>query len=226
MIYSVAEIEQFVSGIIENLIVALPQFFVVVTTVIYSLNGIKKKVSAFPDMNLSFKNEITENVKSQFLDTKEQIGDILKIANKEIVSIVTRTKKEITEEVHETLTTMGQSLGGMQQELSGFLSELVSTKEQVNMLVIENKALLDMVCTLVSKDPLFTKNNISKKVRETYRNLQSNIKTSDVILDAKKMERILSDSVSVIGAEETKSILERAIKNGKEEKPSLEKPSI
>jgi hypothetical protein len=37
-----------ITGIVEELIAAIPQIVVVLTTVLYSLNAIKSKVNSFP----------------------------------------------------------------------------------------------------------------------------------------------------------------------------------
>ena len=117
-----------ISGVIEELIAAIPQVVVVLTTVLYSLKAIKVRVNAFP--------KIAD-------ETKLQVNTQLKEAKVNLSEIIVRNNVEIQEKVGNTLKVM-------EKEIHDYKDQLKFNIDQTNIFLRQNKVLVDVLLDIVS----------------------------------------------------------------------------
>jgi hypothetical protein len=187
-----------ISGVIEEIIAAIPQIVVVLTTVVYSLNAIKSKVNKFPiqiedtklSLNKSF-DESKQSLNASFAQTK-----------KEMLEMVDNTTKKIGLSVDEKLIFMAG-------ELQGYKQQLQSESDQVNLLVRQNKVFTDIIGALVSKEPSKVNEGVAKIVaqRTTLSKEEMEKYPSLLIKELPMLENALKEAFVVLGEGKLAEIL-------------------
>jgi hypothetical protein len=187
-------------GVIEELIAAIPQIVVVLTTVVYSLNAIRSKVNTFP----TIAKDTQKSVDIKMIETQKQINQNLEQSKFELSKILELFKKEVNTSVNGTLTDMEKELS----TYKGFLKENI---DQTNLLVRQNKLFMDVIIEMVAKDPkkvnegiaqaVSTKINLSKEQLEQYPQLLVN--------DIKVLEGSLKEAYGLIGKEKFAELLKK-----------------
>ncbi len=195
------DINQFLAGIVEDLVVSVPQLVILLSSILYNLNMVKKNVNRFPEVTQKLGLDFGKQMEESFVSSKEQISMILKKATKDMEILVADTKEKIAAEVNDTLTDMSGSLFGMKEALSGYQRELYGTREQVNELVVQNYTLSKLLVSLVFSDENSVNAEISKKVHKQYKNLKANLNFDKKTLDEHKMNRVMEDAVAIFGRE-------------------------
>jgi hypothetical protein len=155
-----------ISGVIEEIIAAIPQIVVVLTTVVYSLNAIKSKVNRFPtqmedtklSLNKSF-DETKQSLNKSMQESKQDLNTSFAQTKKEMLEIVDNTTKKIALSVDEKLIFMAG-------ELQGYKQQLQSESDQVNLLVRQNKVFTDIIASLVAKEPSKVNEGVAKIVAQ------------------------------------------------------------
>jgi vacuolar-type H+-ATPase subunit E/Vma4 len=170
-----------ITNVVEELIAAIPQIVVVLTTVVYSLNAIKARVNSFP--------KIAE-------DTKKQVGDNLHQTEGKLTNILEKSGTKIQTMLSDANEVLQEKISGtldsMEKELSTYKKQLISNIEQTNLLVKQNKVFMDVILELVAKDPkkvaegvsqaVSSKVNLTKEQLEQYPQLL--VKDLDVLKSA------------------------------------------
>jgi hypothetical protein len=195
-----------IANVIEELIAAIPQIVLVLTTVLYSLNAIKAKVNMFPKIADDTKLVVSNDLK----DSKDKVQKLLENSSIQINELLKLTNKDIQEKVGSTLKTM-------EKELTDYKQHLVSNVEQTNLLVRQNKVFMDVLIQLVSENPesvskgiagiVSTKLQLSKQELEQY--------PAVLVKDLKVFEKALKEVYLVAGEKSLKELLDK-IGYGKE----------
>ena len=188
---------QFGMEVLDNLVAAIPQLAVVVSTVVYSLKKIKEKTEEFPTI---------------LKQTKEKMDTSFDSSRKQIAKSLEETSEKIAEKVNG-------SLEGMQQQLNTYKEQLKQSTEQQNMLVKENKLFIDVILEFIAKNPEMVKNGISRAVSLKSQLTKKQLEEFPNILvnDSSKLVQALREARAVMGEEEYKKLLE-GIGNEREEK--------
>jgi hypothetical protein len=187
-----------ISGVIEEIIAAIPQIVIVLTTVVYSLNAIKAKVNTFP-----VKIEDTKlSLNKSFDETKQNLNTAFSQTKKEMLEIVDATTKKIAASVDEKLVFMAG-------ELQGYKQQLQSESDQVNLLVRQNKVFTDIINALVSKEPSKVHEGVAKIVaqRTTLSKEELEKYPSLLIKELPMLENALKEAFVVLGEEKLAEIL-------------------
>lgn len=178
---------ELVQGVVEEIIAAVPQIVVVLTTVVYSLKAIRDKVNSFP---------------KQISETKESINVSLQTQQNALSAIVEGMRQEIVKQVGETLINM-------EKELETYKKELISNSEQVNILIRQNKMFTDIIATLVAKDPKFIQDDVAKNILQ-----RTNLSKEDLenypqllIKEMPKLEGALKEALLVLGEKKFEEVL-------------------
>jgi 16S rRNA G1207 methylase RsmC len=176
-----------VSNVIEELIAAIPQIVVVLTTVVYGLKSIKSRVNAFP---------------KQMEETKLQLSNAFTATKKDMLVVVDEVTKKIESGVEKSLSNMAK-------ELETYGQDLKSESDQVNMLVRQNKVFIEILANFITKEPNKLLNEVntviaqrtilSKQELEDYPNL--------LIKELPMLERALKEAFMVLGEETLSKIL-------------------
>lgn len=189
-----------ITGIVEELIAAIPQIVVVLTTVVYSLNAIKAKVNTFPKIAT---------------ETKQEVDNKISASNAKMTNILEETKRNVITTLEETSANIERQIGatlvGMEEELAAYKSKLSQNIEQTNLLAQQNKLFMDIILDLVAKDPkkvsegvtqsISTKINLTKEQLENYPEvlvkdldvLKSALKEAKLVLSEKSFEEVLKE---------------------------------
>lgn len=175
-----------ITGVVEELIAAIPQIVVVLTTVIYSLNAIKSRVNSFPKIAEDTKKEVGLNLNQ----TKESLINVLENSGINIQKMLSESNELLQEKVAGTLESM-------EKEMTSYKKLLSSNIEQVSLLAKQNKLFMDIILELIAKDPqrvaegiaqaVSTKVNLTKEQLENYPEVL--VKDLSVLKDAIKETR-------------------------------------
>jgi len=193
-------------SVIEELIAAIPQIVVVLTTVVYSLNAIRSKVNTFP----TIAKDTQKSVDNKLVETQTKIQQNLDQSKFEVSNSLELFKKELHTSVNGTLVDMEKELA----TYKGFLKENI---DQTNLLARQNKLFMDVIIDLIAKDPkkvsdgiaqaVSTKVNLSKEQLEQYPQL--------LVKDIKVLEGSLKEAMNIMGKEKFEELLTK-IGYGKE----------
>lgn len=187
-----------ITGVVEEIIAAIPQIVVVLTTVVYSLNAIKQKVNTFPvriedtkaSLNKSF-DQVKQNLSSSFEQTK-----------KDLLLTTDEVTKKIQASVEASLVSMGK-------ELQGYKQQLQSESDQVNLLVRQNKVFVELLTALATKEPSKLKEDVSKIISQ--RSILSKQELENypslLIKELPMLEKALKEAYVVLGESKLKEIL-------------------
>lgn len=189
-----------ITGIVEELIAAIPQIVVVLTTVVYSLNAIKAKVNTFPKIAT---------------ETKQEVDNKISASNAKMTNILEETKRNVITTLEETSANIERQIGatlvGMEEELAAYKAKLSQNIEQTNLLAQQNKLFMDVIVDLIAKDPkkvsegiaqsVSTKVNLTKEQLENYPEvlvkdlevLKSALKEAKAVIGDKSFEEVLKE---------------------------------
>jgi formate dehydrogenase maturation protein FdhE len=196
-----------ITGVVEEIIAAIPQIVVVLTTVVYSLNAIKSKVNTFP-----VKIEDTKlSLNKSFDETKQNLNTSFAQTKKEMLDVVDNVAKKIQLSVEGTLSSMAG-------ELQGYKQQLQSESDQVNLLVRQNKVFTDIIASLVAKEPAKVNDAVAKIVaqRTTLSKQELENYPSLLIKELPMLEKALKEAYVVLGESKLKELLGK-IGYGKED---------
>jgi hypothetical protein len=211
-----------ITNVIEELIAAIPQIVVVLTTVVYSLNAIKAKVNTFPKIT----EQNQQKNMAEMTDTKNKVSAMLEQMKNEVEVILEGNKNKVesmledsslqfrtlfsafAEENHKKV---GQTLVDMKRELVDYQKDLKSSSDQTNMLVRQNKMFTDVITALVVEDPkkvvngvakaVMQRTNLSKEEMENYPEL--------LIKELPMLENALKEAMAVLGNEKFEEMLKK-----------------
>jgi hypothetical protein len=189
---------ELITGIVEELIAAIPQIVVVLTTVVYSLNAIKSKVNSFPIQMKETKETVDTNLKN----TQVSINESLQQSKKEINEVVIEMREKILENVSQTLVSM-------EKELVDYKRDLKSNSDQVNMLVRQNKVFTDVITALVADDPKKVVDGVAKIVTQRTNMSKQDLENYPQLLikELPKLEGALKEAFVVLGKEKFDELL-------------------
>lgn len=176
-----------ITGVVEEIIAAIPQIVVVLTTVVYSLNAIKQKVNTFP-----LKMEETKkNLNTSFEQTK-----------KDLLLTTDEVTKKIQASVEASLVSMGK-------ELQGYKQQLQSESDQVNLLVRQNKVFIELLTSLATKEPSKLKEDVSKIIAQRSILSKQELENYPTLLvkELPMFEKALKEAYLVLGESKLKEIL-------------------
>lgn len=187
-----------ITGVVEEIIAAIPQIVVVLTTVVYSLNAIKAKVNSFPIQIKETKQTLDTNLKEQ----QASINASLEQSKVAITNIVAEMREKILENVNQTLVDM-------EKELSEYKRDLKSNSDQVNMLVRQNKVFTDIITTLVAEDPKKVQDGVAKIVLQRTNMSKQDLENYPQVLvkELPKLEGALKEAYAVLGKEKFEELL-------------------
>ena len=192
---------ELVTGTIEELIAAIPQIVIVLTTILYSLNAIKSRVNVYPKIATETKtgvdtslSEIKTGIDTSLSAIKAKIEGIISVSQEKFIATLETVNVEMQKKVGATLTTM-------ESELAAYKQQLATNIEQTNLLTRQNKIFMDVILELVAKDPLkvsqgitqsvSTKINLTKQELEKYPEL--------LVKDKKILESALQEAYKLMG---------------------------
>lgn len=195
-----------ITGVVEEIIAAIPQIVVVLTTVVYSLNAIKTKVNSFPKIA----SDTKQSVSTELVQTRKQVQDLLEVSSKEISTLLEGTNKDIQEKV-------GATLKNMENELVSYKRKLDSSIDQTNLLVRQNKVFSDILVKLVGGDPEKVSSGVAAIVSNDLNLTKAELEKlpSILIKDKTALERALRETLNVIGEANFEEMLKK-IGYGKE----------
>lgn len=198
-----------ITGSIEELIAAVPQIVIVLTTVVYSLNAIKSKVSVYPKIASDTKDEVNHNLASM----KGKLEGILNVSQERINQLLVESKEGLlklaTEANEKSQAHLAKTLAIMEVELASYKNQLATNIEQTNLLARQNKLFADVILELVAQDPkkvsegiaqlVSTKINLTKEELEQY--------PSILVKDINVLESALKETLALIGKESFEKLL-------------------
>jgi uncharacterized protein YoxC len=178
-----------IQGVVEEIIAAIPQIVVVLTTVVYSLKAIKERVNAFPKIA----DETKQQVNVQLKETKLNLSDL-----------IGKNNVEIQEKVGNTLKVM-------EKELHDYKEELKVNIEQTNLFLRQNKVLVDVLLDIVAKDPDKVSSGIAEKVSAKLNLAKEQLENypETLVKDIKVLENAMKETHTLIGNNEFEKLLKK-----------------
>jgi hypothetical protein len=191
---------ELVSGTIEQLIAAIPQIVLVLTTLVYTLRSISNKVGTYPKIA----NETKSSVDLSLSAIKSKIEGILNVSQERFITTLETSNNETQNKISKTLTTM-------ETELSTYKNQLATNIEQTNLLSRQNKIFMDVILELVAKDPIKVSQGITQAVSTKINLTKEELEKYPEILvkDTKVLESALQEAYKLMG----KVSFEKLLKN-------------
>jgi hypothetical protein len=200
-----------ITNVIEELIAAIPQIVVVLTTVIYSLNAIKAKVNTFPKIteqnqqkNIAEMAETRNKVSSMLEENKNKVESLLEQSGLQLRTLFSA----FAEENHQKV---GHTLEVMEKELTTYKAKIDQNASQTNLLAQQNKLFMDIILEFIAKDPKKVSEGISQSVSTKVNLTKEQLEKYPEVLikDIKVLESALKETYSVIGKDAFNELLER-----------------
>lgn len=181
---------ELVTGTIEELIAAIPQIVIVLTTVLYSLNSIKSRVNVYPKIATETKTGVDTSLSA----IKAKIEGILSVSQEKFIATLETVNADMQKKVGATLTTM-------ESELAAYKQQLATNIEQTNLLTRQNKIFMDVILELVAKDPLKVSQGITQAVSTKVNLTKQELERYPEILvkDKKILESALQEAYKLMG---------------------------
>lgn len=180
---------EFLSTTIGNVVATIPALAVLASPLIYGLNKIRLVTKEFPQ-SVDDTKEILTN---RFNDSKDQLRDILNVS---------------TEKLQEKVNG---SLLMMKDQLATYQEQLISTKDQANLLVQQNKVYMDTIAELTGLDPHLVQNGVASKL-----SLKLNMTKDElmqfpekIMSDYNLLEKALVEAKNILGEDAYKKLLEK-----------------
>jgi hypothetical protein len=198
-----------ITGSIEELIAAVPQLVIVLTTIIYSLNAIKSRVNVYPKIASDTKDDVNANLAGM----KGKLEGILNVSQEKINQLLADSKdglfklvKQANEEAEKQLK---KTLSIMEVELASYKNQLATNIEQTNLLARQNKLFADVILELVAQDPKKVSAGIAQAVSTKINLTQEELEKYPEVLvkDIKVLESALKEAFALMGKESFEELL-------------------
>lgn len=205
------DVNQFLSSIIENLVASVPQFVVILGSLVYSLNSIKKKTEDFPmqiqdtKATLKAQFDVTKtDITKSFLEAKDEISNTLKKTKDDINVIV----KDVTKQIYDSVNV---SMEAMKQELNQYKEQLIGAQQQTNMVVREAKVFMEVISTFVSKDPKLIRDGVSTIICSRLNMTKEELEQmpQKIMSEAVVLEQAMREAILLMGKEKFEEMLGR-----------------
>jgi hypothetical protein len=202
---------ELVSGTIEQLIAAIPQIVLVLTTLVYALRSIGNKVGTYPKIANETKSSvdlslagIKTNLDTSLSAIKAKIEGILSVSQERFITTLEASNNETQNKISKTLATM-------ETELTTYKNQLATNIEQTNLLSRQNKIFMDVILELVAKDPIKVSQGITQAVSTKINLTKEELEKYPEILvkDKKVLESALQEAYKLMG----KVSFEKLLKN-------------
>lgn len=185
-------------GILESLVAGLPQFTVLGSVIYYGIKQMKTETSKLPFQL----NETKNTLNVAFLETKEKLTQTYLQSKEQMETTV----KKLGEDIYDNVVDV---MSEMRQELASYQSQLKNTANQLNLVVRENKAFMDIIAILLSKDPqkiregvttvIASKLNMTKEELEKY--------PERLVTDLNVLQIALKEAFLTLGKEQFETLL-------------------
>lgn len=194
------DFNEFLQNTLENLVASLPQAIVILYTVLYYLKKVKKKTESFPEEVKLTKESLSNN----FEVVKDQMYSSFETTKKELLHITTDFAEKLKKDVEQEMKLMVK-------ELSDYKKSLVSTSDFTQILSLENKAFMDIILELVSKDPKMIKEGVSSIITERIKNANFDLTEYNSRMKGAlvSFETALKQVLKEMGQEQFDELLER-----------------
>jgi|688.fasta_scaffold204280_4 hypothetical protein len=189
-----------ISGVIEELIAAIPQIVVVLTTVLYSLRAIKDKVNTFPKIT----EQNQQKNSAENAETKKKVESMLQQSSAEFKNLFSAFADENDQKVGNTLKIM-------EKEIHDYKEQLKFNIDQTNIFLRQNKVLVDVLLDIVSKDAEKVSSGIAQKVSAKLNLAKEQLEKYPEILvsDIKVLENAMKETHTLIGKQEFEKLLKK-----------------
>jgi hypothetical protein len=188
----------FLIEMVEKLIASIPQLVAVLTMVGLSLSNLKKTTNMFPDNLFKTEQKLTNSFDD--LDNKVQTS---------LDNFQSKTDKMLDEAFAKITSNVTNVMGRMETELKTYREQLQVVKSQMNLLIKENRALVDVIIGLIAKNPELVKNGISSQVADMLNMTQQELidYSSQMIDSLPLLESVLKEALVNFDMEDIDAIL-------------------
>lgn len=191
--------QELIKDLILQFLSAIPQLVFVVSLVLSSLKSVKKTTALFP-------NEIAltkDTLKKTFEENAEKVYDHVAGATNEFLSTLKNMAINFETEVKGLI-------GIVQEKMTGFETEIKAYKDQINLLVMENKILFDTLIEQIAQNPKKIKEGIAKVVSSKFNMAKEELEKYPELLtngDSKLLEKALRNFAIVAGRKNLDELL-------------------
>lgn len=203
------DINELGTRIIENIVANIPQFIVLVSTIMFYLKDVKKKTNEFPEKLFDVKKTLTDT----WVETKTNLKDSFDSLKSELISINNDTKELLNQTVEsvsrQIYENVNEVMFSMKEELSNYKSELTKSKDQFNLLVKENKVFMELISILVAQDPTKVKEGVASLVSKKLNIAKEELEKypEKLLTDMNFLQETLKETLVMIGAEKFEALL-------------------
>lgn len=189
----------FLVEILEKFVASVPQFVVLATLVASKLSEVQKETKNFPNQVEDVKTTMQNAFSSTTTEMQNSFGNL----SAEVI-------KQIQDNAKQMITDVNLIMEGMQNELKFYRENLDGVKNQINLLVRENKAFVEVISVLVSKDPQMIKDGlatvISRELNMTKEELEQF--PEQLVTNLPLLKEVLQETSSTLSQETLDGIME------------------
>lgn len=158
--------QNFLSTVITMIIASIPEITLIATTLIYGVRMLKQKTQEFPHMLSDTEDKLNRSLLDTRTDLLGQVKGFSKDLGNQVENFSDKMDKEVTRLGVELTEKVNGTLVNMQQELSTYEATQIEIQKHMNLLVEENRAIIEMLIKVSGQDVKAVRDGVHKKITE------------------------------------------------------------
>jgi hypothetical protein len=160
------EYAEFLSNVITQVVASIPEITLIATTLIYGVRMLKAKTQEFPGLLSNTEDKLNRSLLDTRTDLLSQVKDFSKDLGSQVENFSGTLNKEVTRLGFELTEKVNGTLVHMQQELNLYEATQIEMQKHLDLLVEENRAIIDMLIQVSGQDVKAIRDGVHKKITE------------------------------------------------------------
>jgi hypothetical protein len=156
----------FLSNVITQIVASIPEITLIATTLIYGVRMLKTKTQEFPGLLSNTEDKLNRSLLDTRADLLLQVRDFSKDLGFQVQNFSETLNKEVTRLGFELTEKVNGTLVDMQEELNTYEATQIQMQKHLDLLVEENRAIIDMLIQVSGQDVKAIRDGVHKKITE------------------------------------------------------------
>jgi hypothetical protein len=157
---------EFLSNVITQVVASIPEITLIATTLIYGVRMLKAKTQEFPGLLSNTEDKLNRSLLDTRTDLLSQVKDFSKDLGSQVENFSETLNKEVTRLGFELTEKVNGTLVHMQEELNTYEATQIQMQKHLDLLVEENRAIIDMLIQVSGQDVKAIRDGVHKKITE------------------------------------------------------------
>jgi hypothetical protein len=157
---------EFLSNVITQVVASIPEITLIATSLIYGIRMLKAKTQEFPGLLSNTEDKLNRSLLDTRTDLLLQVKDFSKDLGSQVENFSGTLNKEVTRLGFELTEKVNGTLVHMQEELNTYESTQIEMQKHLDLLVEENRAIIDMLIQVSGQDVKAIRDGVHKKITE------------------------------------------------------------